>query len=167
MTYLAASGASGGLGLADGVGGEIVMVHIALGILAVDTVENLRVADGAEGGDGQNLSLTSGEHTRAVDSVKQVNLGSQRTNLVYTSAVNALAVVEQPAAHDVLLGLIEAVLYLIYLVGINLVELLVNFLIDGLEALVADTLVIGVKSSTDIVNGEILDSLVHLGCGII
>ena len=167
MTYLAASGASRGLGLADGVGGEIVVMHIALGILAVDTVENLRVADGAEGGDSQNLSLTSGEHTRAVDSVKQVNLGSQRTNLVYTSAVNALAVVEQPAAHDVLLGLIEAVLYLIYLVGINLVELLVNFLIDGLEALVADALVIGVKSGADIVNGEILDSLVHLRCGII
>ena len=42
-----------------------------------------------------------------------------------------------------------------------------NFLIDGLEALVADALVIGVKSDADIVNGKILDSLIHLGCGIV
>ena len=167
VTYLAASGASGGLGLADGVGGEIVVVHIALGILAVDTVENLRVADGAEGGDGQNLSLASGEHTRAVNSVEQVDFSRKRANLIDASAVNALAVVKQPAAYDKLLGLVKAVINLLYLVGINLVELLMNLLIDGLEALVTDALVIGVKSDADIVNGEILDSLIHLGCGIV
>ena len=102
-----------------------------------------------------------------MDSVKQVDFSRKRANLVYTSAVNALAVVEQPAAHDELLGLVKAVIDLLYLVGINLVELLMNLLIDGLEALVTDALVIGVKSDADIVNGEILDSLIHLGCGII
>ena len=143
------------------------MVHIALGVLAVDAVKNLRIADGAEGGDGQNLSLASGEHTRAVNSVKQVDFSRKRANLIDASTVNALAVVKQPAAHDELLGLVKAVVNLLYLVGINLVELLMNLLIDGLEALVADALVIGVKSDADIVNGEILDSLIHLGCGIV
>lgn len=167
VTDLAASGASRGLGLADRVRGEVVVVHIALGVLAVDAVKNLRIADGAEGGDGQNLSLASGEHTRAVNSVKQVDFSRKRANLIDASAVNALAVVKQPAAHDELLGLVEAVVDLLYLVGINLVELLMNLLIDGLEALVTDALVIGVKSDADIVNGEILDSLVHLRRGIV
>ena len=94
MTDLAASGASRGLGLADRVRGEVVVVHIALGVLAVDAVKNLRIADGAEGGDGQNLSLASGEHTRAVDSVEQVDFSRKRANLIDASAVNALAVVK-------------------------------------------------------------------------
>ena len=42
-----------------------------------------------------------------------------------------------------------------------------NLLIDGLEALVTDALVIGVKSDADIVDSEILDSLVHLRRGIV
>ena len=143
------------------------MVHVALALFLVKTLKLLAVGNGTQCADGHDLSLTSGEHTRAVNSVKQVDFSRKRANLIDASAVNALAVVKQPAAHDELLGLVKAVVDLLYLVGINLVELLMNLLIDGLEALVTDALVIGVKSDADIIDSEILDSLVHLGCGII
>lgn len=167
VTDLTSAGASAGLGLADGVGGEVVVMHITLGVLFVKAVKHLSVAHGAEGGNGEYLSLTSGEHTRAVNSVKQVDLGVKRTDLVDASAVNTLAVVEQPAAHDVLLNLIQALVDLDLHIGINLIEFLVNLLIYGLQALVTDSLVIGIEGGADILYRKVLDSLVHIGIGVV
>ncbi|MPM74315.1 hypothetical protein SDC9_121302 [bioreactor metagenome] len=42
------------------------MVHISLEFFIVNTVQHLAVFNGAESGDGENLSLTAGEHSGAM-----------------------------------------------------------------------------------------------------
>jgi hypothetical protein len=102
-------------------------VHIALLGDAVDAVELLRVADQAKRGDGQHLSLPSGEQAGAVHSREQADFGSQRADLVEPSAVGALAVVDQPSANDVFLKLIHGLVELRGIIRANLIE----FFVDG------------------------------------
>ena len=102
-----------------------------------------------------------------MNSVKQIDFGGERTNLVNSSSVNALAVVKQPAADNVLLSFIETVVNFRDIVRIDFVKFLVYSVIDGLETLIADTLVIGVKSNTDILNREVLYCFVHLRIRIV
>ena len=102
-----------------------------------------------------------------MNSVEQVDLGVERTDIIDSSAVNTLAVIEEPAADNILLNLVETFLNLDFHFGINLVKLFVNLFINGSESLIADSLVIRIESEADILNGEILDCLIHFGVGIV
>ena len=102
-----------------------------------------------------------------MNSVKQIDFGGEGTNLVNSSSVNALAVVKKPAADNVLLSFIETVVNFRDIVRIDFVKFLVYSVIDGLETLIADTLVIRVKSNTDILNREVLYCFVHLRIRIV
>ena len=76
---------------------------------------------------------------RAVDSRQQTDFCGKRTDLIHASAVNTLLLVEQPAAHDKLLRQIHALVDLLPpRSGINFVEVLVHFFVNGLESLVAN-----------------------------
>ena len=107
-------------------------MHIALFGLFINTVEQLHIAHGAEGRDGQHLSLTSGEQTRTVYAGQDADLAREWADIVHASAVYALLLIKQPAADDELLGLVQTLVDLGFRLGIDLVELLVNSLIDGL-----------------------------------
>ncbi len=98
VPYLAASRPSGGLGLARRVRGEIILMHVALALFRVDPVEDLGLADGTEGCYGERLGLAPGEKGGAVDPRDKSHLGGQRADIVQTSAVDPLALVEQPPA---------------------------------------------------------------------
>ena len=74
---------------------------------------------------------------------------------IHAAAVHTLLLVEQPAAHDELLRLIHALVDLGRLIGVNLVEVLVHFLVNGLQALVADGLVVGIECGLHVIHGEI------------
>ena len=102
-----------------------------------------------------------------MNTAEEVNLCVKRTNLVDSTSVNTLALVKKPAANDELLKLIHAIVDLCDIVGINLVELLVNSGVDRTKCLVTDSLVVCIKSNLNIVNGELLDSLEHLGSRIV
>ena len=107
-------------------------MHITLALFFIKPVKKLSVAHRAESGYGKHLSLTSGKHTRAVNSVKQVNLGVKRTDFVNSSAVNALAVIKQPATNNIFLNLVKTFFDFDFHFGINLIEFLVNFFVNGL-----------------------------------
>ena len=102
-----------------------------------------------------------------MNTAEEVNLCVKRTDLVNSTSVNTLAIVKQPAANDEFLKLVKAVVDLCDIVGINVVELLVNCRIDRAKSLVTDSLVIGIKSNLNVVNGKLLDSLEHFGSRIV
>ena len=138
------------------------MVDITLGFLFVNTVEELVVAGRAQCCNGQNLSLASCEHTGTVYAGQQVNFCSQRTDLVHCTAVNTLLLIQQPAANNILLGLVQALVDLCTLIRIDLCKVLVYLLIYGLEALVTNGLVVGIECCLYIFNSEVFDGLEHL-----
>ena len=94
---------------------------------------------------------------------KDTDLRVKRTHLVDASAVDALAVVEQPAADDVLLKLVHTLVELRLGVGVLLLELGVYGIVNDLQVGVTDVLVVGVHRGADAVDGEGLDVLEHVG----
>ena len=149
MTDLTSAGTSACLGLAYGVSWEVVVVHVALALFLVKALKLLAVGNGTQCADGHDLSLTSGEQTGTVNSRQHADFSSQRTNLVHLSAVNALVVVEQPAAYYELLELVYSLVDHSDLLWVNFIELCVDIVNDGLQALLADILVVGVKRVSD------------------
>ena len=143
------------------------MMHVALALFVVKTVEHLRVAHRAECSDGENLRLTAGEHTGTVDAGQQIDFSIQRTHIVDAAAVHALAFVQKPATHNELLQLIQTVVQLCDIIRIDFVKLFMHSGIHGLESFVADAFVVGVKGFLHHVDGEILDSFKHRRIGIL
>ena len=93
MADLAASRSSGRFCFSDRVGREIVMVHITFGChINVNTVNTLCFGHRSQSSYGTDLSLSTGEHGRTVNSRKQIHFCSQRTNLVQCTAVRTLMI---------------------------------------------------------------------------
>ena len=136
-------------------------MNIAFALFLVNAVQHLAVADRAQRGNGQNLSLASGKHTGAVYARQKVNLGGKRTHIVHSPAVHALLLVEQPAAHNIFLRLIHTFVDFGGLVWINRVELLVYLFINRLQPCVAHALVVGVKRKLNILCREFFNGAEH------
>ena len=166
MADLTTAGAAGGSGLTDRVGREVVLMHVTLLGLFVDAVEFLGVGQRSEGGDGQDLSLASREHTGTVDSRKEVDLGVQRTDLIDAAAVDALVLVFQPAADDVLLDEVKDLVQFAFVAFELLIVFLVDGIGDGTDALIADALVVGVESLLDVLDDPVLDLFHDGGIGV-
>ena len=94
---------------------------------------------------------------------KQVNLRVKRAHIVDSASVNTLVFIKQPAADNKFLKLIKTFVKLLGLFGIYFIEFFVNLFVYGLEPFIADSLVVGIESGLDVVNGEVLDSLEHIG----
>ena len=158
MADLAAAGAAGGLGLADGVAGEVIVVHIALFGLFPDGVELLAGGKRIERADGEHLRLAAGEQARAVDAGQDADFGSERTDLVLRSAVDAVAF-EQPLLDDLLLELVGDFIEILVHIGVLLEEHLMPVLDHLVPAGLADVLVVGVHRGLSLVH-KALDDLV-------
>ena len=137
-------------------------MHIALSFFVVDAVQNLRIGDRAEGGDGHNLSLASGEHGGTVYARNQANLTGQRTNLIDAAAINALALIEQPSPDDEFLQFVDALVDLCLLLRVNFIKFCVDFLNNRRQALFADILVVGIQRKFYFINCKVLDCLEHI-----
>ena len=159
MADLAAAGAAGGLGLADRVAGEVVVVHVALFGLFPDGVKLLGGGKRVKRADGQHLRLTAGEKARAVDAGQHADFGSERTDLVLRSAVDTVAF-EQPCLDNLLLELVGDLVEELIHVGILLEVLLVPVLDHLVPAGLADVLIVGVHRGLGLVH-EVLDDLVE------
>ena len=78
----------------------------------------------------------------------QADFGGQGTDLIHAAAVHTLALIQQPAAHHILLQLVEALVDHGALLGIVLIKLGVQASsINGAQALITDILVIGIQGS--------------------
>ena len=156
---LAAAGAAGGLGLADGVAGEVIVVHIALFGLFPDGVELLAGGKRIERTNGEHLRLAAGEQARAVDAGQDADFGSERTDLVLRSAVDAVAF-EQPLLDDLLLELVGDLIEILVHIGVLLEEHLMPVLDHLVPAGLADVLVVGIHRGLGLVH-EVFDDLVE------
>ena len=158
VAVLAAVGGTGSAGLTHRVGGEVVVVHIALLVLFPDGVQLLAGSQGVQGTHGQNLSLAAGEQAGTVDAGQHANLGSQRTDLVLGAAVHAVAF-QQPSLDDLLLELVGELLQVLVHVGVLFQILLVPLVDHGVPAGLTHVFVVGVHGGLGLVH-ELVHDLV-------
>ena len=166
MTDLAAAGAAHGTGLAGAVGGHVVLVHVPLGVLEADAVQDLGLGDGAQGGDGHDLGLATGEHGAAVGPFKDARLTPNGPDLLLAAAVGPDLLVDDLIPHDLLGHVVEDRVDVLSFVGMGFVE---GFVDLGLHLLGADLPLVaveGVHLPDDLVHGKFADGLVQLLGGL-
>ena len=158
---LAAAGGTGGLGLAHGVAGEVIVVHIPLLGFLPDGVQLLVGGQGIQGGDGQHLGLAAGKQAGAVNPGQHAHLGGQGPDLVLLAAVHPVAL-QQPGLDDLLLELIGDLVQILVHLGIVLQEQLVPLFDELVPAGLTNVLVVGVHGGLGLVHGGIHDLLEQL-----
>ena len=108
------------------------MMHIALGChILVQTVNLLNLRQRCQCNNIADLCLSTGKHCRTVNSRNQVNLCSQRTNLINSSSIRPLVVLQNHLADGLLLILIYSLSQYskpLFIVGKCLLELFCNCL---------------------------------------
>ena len=104
---LAPPGRTEPAGLADRIGREIVVQHEGFLVGPLQGVDELLVVAGAERRDRERLRLAAGEERAAVGARQEADLGRDRPDGPDVAAVDADAAVEDVAAHDRLLELLE------------------------------------------------------------
>ena len=107
MADLAALGRAHHAGLAHGERREVVMQHEGLAALALEAIDDLRIAGGAERRHDERLRLTAGEERGAVGARQHAHLHGDRPDRPGVAAVDARLAVQDPLAHDVALELEE------------------------------------------------------------
>ncbi len=107
MTDLAARGAAQGAGLAGAEGREVVVVHIALLVVGRERVEFLRVARGAERGQGEHLRLAAREEAGAMRARAEAGLAPQRADLLERAAIGAHAVFDDARADHIFFDVVQ------------------------------------------------------------
>ena len=156
---LAAAGAAGCAGLADRIRREVIVMDVTLGLLVGQIVHQLVVLGAAQGAGGQHLGLAAGEHTGAVDPGQDAHFGSQRADLVDAAAIHALALIQQPAADNVLLHLVaDKVEICVRQVGV----LLSDLVHDGQQGSIPHILVVGIHGGLEVVQILVLDGVEHV-----
>ena len=100
---LAAAGAAQELHLADGERREVVVQHELLPALADQRVDLLLVRRRAERGDHERLRLAAREERRAVRARQHADLAGDRADVGEAAAVDALPLVDDRLADDLLL----------------------------------------------------------------
>ena len=96
-----------------------------------------------------------------MNSWKETSLSSKRTDLVDASAVNTLALIE-PVADDLLLELVDALVYHSDLLRVLLIEISVDIVNDRSNSLVTDILVVCIESKLNAVRSKCFDSVEHI-----
>ena len=135
------------------------MVDVALGLLVGQVIHELVVLGAAEGAGGEHLRLAAGEHTGAMHAGQDADLCGQRTDLVDATAIHTLALIQQPAADDVLLHLVADEVE----VGVGQVGVLLGDLVhDGQQGGVTHILVVGVHGGLEVVQILLLDGMEHI-----
>ena len=126
-------------------------MHVALGLRAGKRVDLLLHLEHVQRGDAQDLGLAALEQGGAVHARHDVHLGGQGADVAQATAVDAVVLGEDAAAHDLALQLLERVAEFLLLLGIVHVGDLVGDLVDAGVQLVG-------------VLGEQLEVLGLLGC---
>jgi hypothetical protein len=96
-------------GLAGGEGRHVVVEHEAVAVLALQRVDDLLVAAGAQRGHHQRLRLAAGEQRRAVGARQHAGADRDRAHGARVAAVDARLAVEDLVADDLRLEVEEDV----------------------------------------------------------
>ncbi|MPM13199.1 hypothetical protein SDC9_59554 [bioreactor metagenome] len=104
-------------GLTGGVRREVVVVHVALGVLRRQRVDLLLHLEHVQRGDTQDLGLAALEERRTVHPGDDLDVGGQRADVPHTAAVDPDALGEGTVPDDLLLHRLEGGLDLGLAVG--------------------------------------------------
>src|SRR3984893_16408547 len=107
MTDFPASGLAQGAGLADRIGGEIVMQKEALLVGALQTIDVLLVLPGAKRRDDQRLRLTPGKKRRTVRARQDAGFRDNRTDRLDIAPVDSDPGVEDVPADNLGLQIVK------------------------------------------------------------
>ena len=107
VTHFPPPGGAHPAGLADAEGGEVVVQQEALVVLAFEDVHHLLVVAGTQGGDHQGLGFAAGEQGRAVGPGQDADLRDDGADLVDRPAIDADARLDDVAADDLALELLQ------------------------------------------------------------
>ena len=154
-------------GLASGVRRHLVVVHVALGLRTGQRVDLLLHLEHVQGGDAQNLGLATLEQGGAVHARHNVHLGGQGADVAQATAVDAVVLGEDAAAHDLALQLLERVAEFLLLLGIVHVgelvrEHLTHVLLDLVDAVLARQLLRDGQCLVEVLVGDLVDAGVQL-----
>ena len=167
MADLAALRGTDAAGLTGGVRRHFVIVHVALGLRAGQRVDLLLHLEHVQGGDAQNLGLATLEQGGAVHARHNVHLGGQGADVAQATAVDAVVLGEDAAAHDLTLQLLERVAEFLLLLGIVHVgelvrEHLTHVLLDLVDAVLARQLLRDGQCLVEVLVGDLVDAGVQL-----
>ncbi len=107
MTDFAASGRAHAAGLADRIGGEIVMQKEALLVGALQTIDVLLVVPGAKRRDDQRLRLATGEKRRTMGARQDAGFRDNRTDRLDVAPIDLDAGVEDVPADNLGLQIVK------------------------------------------------------------
>src|SRR5580704_13990286 len=107
MTDFAASRRAHAAGLADRIGGEIVMQKEALLVGALQTIDVLLVLPGAKRRDDQRLRLATGEKRRTMGARQDADFRDDRTDRPDIAAIDANAGIENIPADNLGLQIVK------------------------------------------------------------
>ena len=102
-----AAGHAHGLHFAHGVGREVIVQHEALAFIALQGIDLLLVAGGAEGGHGEGLGFAAGEEHGAVGAGQDGGLDLDGAHGLGVAGVDAQAFVHHALAHELLFEVFE------------------------------------------------------------
>ena len=162
MADLAALRGTDAANLARGERGEVVLVHVALGIDGRQVVDLLLHAQHGQGGHAQDLGLTALEQGGAVHAGQDLNLGGERTDLARGTAIHADLFTQGAITDRGLLERTERGLEGLLRLGEALGKSLEHLFLDGIHGLVAGELALGQQRLSDLLGGVFLDSGVFL-----
>ena len=154
VTDLAAAGASERLGFARAVAGEVILVHVALARLVVEAFELLRLREHREGAGRERLRLTSREDGGAVHAGQDVAFAPDGTDVFEPSAVGADALIKDLGTDLLLIEIVEAVLDLAGVFGVDVGEVFERLLLDLGLARLALLAVEGIDGPLHLVGSE-------------
>ncbi len=163
MADLSSSRSPGDLRLADGVGGEVVLMDISLlGDVGIETLDALGIGERCQCADVHDLGLPSREHGAAVDPRDQADLRVERADLGQGSAVRSLVVLQDHLADGLLLILVDCIGELLK-VGVVSGKGLLQALGDLCDIGLPRLLVVGEDSGLHLLLGDdLLHVLEHL-----
>ena len=167
MADLAALRGADAAGLTGGVRRHFVVVHVALGLRAGQRVDLLLHLEHVQGGDAQNLGFATLEQCGAVHARHDVHFGGQGADVTQATAVDAVVLGQDAAAHDLALQLLERVADFLVLLGVFHVGELageggLDAFLDLVDAVLARQLFGDGQGFVEVGVGDLVDAVVQI-----
>ena len=167
MADLAALRGADAAGLTGGVRRHFVVVHVALGLRAGQRVDLLLHLEHVQGGDAQDLGFATLEQRGTMHARHDVHFGGQGADVTQATAVDAVVLGQDAAAHDLALQLLERVADFLVLLGVFHVGELageggLDAFLDLVDAVLARQLFGDGQGFVEVGVGDLVDAVVQI-----
>ena len=167
MADLAALRRADAAGLTGRIRRHLVIVHVALGLRTAQRVDLLLHLEHVERRDAKDLRFATLEQRGAVHARHNVHFGGQRADVAQATAVDAVVLGQDAAAHDLALQFLERVAqFLVFLRLVHIGELdgqrLAHALLDLVDALLARQLLGDRQRLVEVGVRDLVDAVVQV-----